>query len=149
MRKTMVLAAVAAAVMVAAGASAQESQEPQEGVTQEEARPEPARKIRVLEDPYDISSFYRSRQSNRGLFGYEESQPSGNAYENPYAIAGYYRSRQQRSAYGYSAFWAGGYGDRGMRRGFGRRIGTHGDLFLIAPTILAPIGPLSGSLLVE
>jgi hypothetical protein len=139
---------VAALVLfAAAGAVAQET----EPVTAEEARTEevqPARKkIRVLEDPYDIASFYRSRQTRRGMFlGYDdEEQALGRVSEDPYAIAGYYRSRQRSGAYGYSRFWSSGYGGgHGRRHGFARRIGRNGDLFLFAPTFLAPVGPLTG-----
>jgi hypothetical protein len=132
----------------AAGALAQETEPVAPADQQEEARPEPAKKkIRVLEDPYQLASFYRSRQGG-GFFGYGDSAPLGKVSENPYAIAGYYRSRQGTGGYGYSQFWVSGYGGsygaRGRRLGYGRRIGTHGDLFLIAPTILAPIGPLRG-----
>ena len=140
----------------AAGALAQEQPpaEPADAQEQEEARPEPVRKIRVLEDPYDIAALYRSRQNRGDMLGYGyEDAPLGKVSDNPYAIAGYYRSRQRPSAYGYSQFWVsgyhgsyGGYGNRarGRRFTYGRRIGANGDLFLIAPTIFAPIGPLTG-----
>ncbi len=112
----------------------------------EEAQPAARKKIRVLEDTYDISSFYRSRQSRGVMFGYEEEQALGRVSDDPYAIAGYYRSRQGSGGYGYSRFWTNGYGGtRGRRFGFGRRIGANGDVFLIAPTFLAPLGPLTGA----
>jgi hypothetical protein len=134
-------------LFAAAGALAQET----EPVPADEARTEevqPARKkIRVLEDPYDIASFYRSRQTRGGVvFGYEDDQALGRVSDDPYAIAGYYRSRQGSGGYGYSRFWTNGYGGtRGRRFGFGRRIGANGDVFLIAPTFLAPLGPLTGA----
>jgi hypothetical protein len=137
----------------AAGALAQDVKpaEPaeQEQQEQEEARPAPAKKIKVLKDPYDIASFYRSNQAPAGGWfgsGYgDAAAPLGKVSEN---IAAYYRSRQQPPAY-YSQFWASGYGGsygatRGRRFPYGRRIGAHGDLFLIAPTIFAPVGPLTG-----
>jgi hypothetical protein len=105
---------------------------------------EPRRKIRVLQNPYDLASFYRSSQQDP-YFGYmpEPSEPSG-----PYAIAAYYR----QGAHGhYSGFWSHGYGygymapRTGMVLGYRRSIGENGDLFLFAPTFLAPIGPLSAS----
>ena len=95
----------------------------------EEARPQPVRKIKVLENPYDIASFYRSNQGGGDYFGL--------ASDSRYPIAGFYRSRQT-TPYGYAPFWNHGYGYR-------RRIGENGDLFLLAPTFLAPIGPLNGA----
>lgn len=146
MRKSAFLAGLVL-LCAAAGALAQEPDPaPPADQQQEEARTAPVKKIKVLEDPYDIASFYRSRQS-RGVFGYEDAQPLGRVSDNPYNIAGYYRSRQQgMGGYGYSRFWVNGYGGaRGRRLGFGRRIGANGDLFLIVPTFLAPLGPLSGT----
>ena len=146
MRKSAFLAGLVL-LCAAAGALAQEPEPAQPAdQQQEEARTAPVKKIKVLEDPYDIASFYRSRQS-RGVFGYEDVQPLGRVSDNPYNIAGYYRSRQQgMGGYGYSQFWVSGYGSsRGRRMGFGRRIGANGDLFLIVPTFLAPLGPLSGT----
>jgi hypothetical protein len=136
--------AVAALSVMATGALAQEPEE-REG---EEARREPVRKIRVLENPYDIASFYRSDQG-RGLDGYDGVPEQTDRYP----IAGYYRSRQSRRLFGYSAFWNNGYGYGGTRRrlplvvGYRRSIGENGDLFLFAPTFLAPVGPLSGAFL--
>jgi len=156
MRKSVFLAGLVL-FGAAAGALAQETEpvEPRPESTisrdrpadqKEEARPEPVRKIRVLEDPYDIASFYRSRQTRGGFFGYGDGAQLGKVSENPYAIAGYYRNHQRAGGYGYSQFWVSGYGGpRGRRFGYGRRIGTNGDLFLIAPTILAPLGPLTGA----
>jgi len=99
--------------------------------------------------PSSSTKGIRSRQSHATLFGFDDAvQPLGRVSENPYNIAGYYRSRQGGSGfgYGYSQFWTSGYGTmRGRRLGYGRRIGANGDLFLIAPTILAPVGPLTGA----
>ena len=130
----------------AAGALAQEPEPAVRAEDQEEQVQAPRKKIRVLEDPYQISSFYRSHQGQSTVFGYDDpAAPLGRVSENPYAIAGYYRNRQV-SGYGYSQFWSSGYGNaRGRRFGYGRRIGAHGDLFLIAPTFLAPVGPLTGA----
>jgi len=105
------------------------------------AQPETRRPLRVLENPYDISSFYRS--SDGLVFG-----PEGGASER-YPIAGFYRQRSGSSRYGYSQFWTSGYSGRGRGRarlgiGFRRAIGENGDLFLFAPAILAPVGPLTG-----
>jgi hypothetical protein len=144
MRKSAFLAGLVL-LGAAAGALAQEPPAEPAAQEQEEVRTAPVKKIRVLEDPYDIASFYRSRQTRGGIFGYDDGAQLGRVSENPYAIAGYYRSRQRSGGYGYSQFWVSGYGGaRGRRLGYGRRIGAHGDLFLIAPTILAPVGPLTG-----
>jgi hypothetical protein len=104
----------------------------------EEVRREPVRKIKVLENPYDIASFYRSSQGEY-YFGYDQGQSNSR-----YPIAGFYRSRQ--SSYGYAPFWNHGYGYRrsGAVVGYRRRIGENGDLFLLAP-FLAPLGPLNGA----
>lgn len=103
---------------------------------EEAARPEPLHKIRVLEHPYDIASFYRSRQGSGFYSGSSERYP----------IASFYRSRQSSP---YGQFWAMGYGvrDRGSRTLFRRNIGENGDLYLFAPVILAPVGPLNGAFL--
>ena len=151
MKRTLAFATALAAVLATGTLWAQEPVE-EESQPQEEARPEPTHKIKVLHNPYDLASFYRSNQDHR-WFGLGDSDTTalGNPYENPYSIAGYYRSRQGSSAYGYSAFWTGGYSgpNRGVAMGFRRRIGQNGDLFLLVPTVLAPVGPLTGVFLDE
>jgi hypothetical protein len=128
---------------------AQEPAERPDGAVQDDeaaaddaaVRPEPLHKIRVLQHPYDLASFYRSHQGE-GL---------GDAdYTQRYPIASFYRSRQTNP---YRDFWASGYGAAGYgaqnargRSLFRRRIGENGDLFLFAP-FLAPVGPLSGAFL--
>jgi len=129
MRKRVWLVALGTLMSVAA--FAQESEE----------RTEPVRRIRVLENPYDIASFYRSSQG----YGFMES--GGPA--DPYSIASYYRSRtggmSGYGGYGYSRFWSHGYSrGRGVRLGYGRPIGENGELCLFAPAFLAPVGPLTG-----
>ena len=136
------MAALALSVM----ATAVRAQEPDEREG-EEVRREPVRRIRVLENPYDIASFYRSDQGGRGFGDYDPAP----GQTDRYPIAGYYRSRQSRRGFGYSPFWNSGYG--GSRRrlplvvGYRRSIGENGDLFLFAPTFLAPVGPLTGAFL--
>ncbi len=115
----------------------------------------PRRHIQVLQHPYDIASFYRSssgyRSSDGLIFG-----AYGGASDR-YPIAGFYRQGGGSGRYGYSQFWANGYSDRGWGRsrktgsrhgrmglGFRRAIGENGDLFLFAPAILGPVGPLTG-----
>lgn len=137
--------AVLGLTLVGGVARAQEAED-------EEIRREPVRKIKVLENPSDIASFYRSSQGE-SYFGYEQEQgdsryPIAGFYRGEgngrYPIAGFYRSRQ--SSYGYAPFWNHGYGYRrsGTLVGYRRRIGENGDLFLFAP-FLAPLGPLNGA----
>ena len=142
--------ALAAALLLSALAVSARAQEPTPASrpadeAEEEAdgtaTPDTRRPLRVLENPYDISSFYRS--SDGLVFG-----PEGGASER-YPIAGFYRQRGGSGHYGYSQFWTSGYsgGRRGrapLAIGFRRAIGENGDLFLFAPAILAPVGPLTG-----
>ena len=128
------------ALALAGGAYAQETEE-------EPARKEPLHRIKVLENPYDIASFYRSSQGG-GYFGMMPADP----LSNQYPIANYYRNHQGNAGAGYGygygqaqQFWRSGYGlRRGGSIGFRRSIGENGDLFLLAP-FLAPLGPLSGT----
>ena len=139
---------------------------------EEQEQPAPARRpLRVLENPYDISSFYRSSQGGYGFYGpidllRQPPTPYGGRYpiagfyrsrqgyyfglqtpvsQNPYAIASYYRSNASTDV----RFWYGGYGravPAGRTRGYSQywnSIGENGDLFLMAPTFLAPVGALS------
>ncbi len=116
------------------------------GVTAQEAAPEatpaatepdPRPQIRVLKNPYEISSFYRSGESPLGPWAGLPNDPA-------YRIADFYRS--PRSAYGWSAFWTNGYAAArpAPMRPFRRSIGENGDLFLAVP-FLAPVGPISGA----
>src|SRR5206468_535870 len=95
------------------------------------------RKIRVLENPYDIASFYRSHQGEGDYFGL---QAVGTGERYP--IAGFYRQNGGRG-YGYSQFWTSGYSGRsrrGLTLGYRRRIGDNGDIYLLAP-FLASVFP--------
>ena len=91
----MRIAIVCVLSLVAAGAAAQEATEAQE------QKPRPA--IRVLRNPYEISSFYRSGESPLGPWAGLPNDPA-------YRIADFYRS--PRPAYGWSAFWTNGYAAR-------------------------------------
>ena len=104
----MVLAGL---MVVAAPLAAQERDDEAFVEEQDEARPEPVLRLRVLDNPYDISSFYRSGGGG-GFLMDEGSERGGNAYRDPYSIAGYYRGGGQRSGYGYSQFWVSGYSGR-------------------------------------
>ena len=97
-------------------------------------------KIRVLENPYDLASYYRSSQG-----GFLDYRPEGAPYQDRYPIASYYRLRGSGDRRGYAPFWTNGYSSSRPRFtvGFRRRIGENGDLFLFAPTFLSPIGPLT------
>jgi hypothetical protein len=149
--------AVLSMVLLAAVAGAQEPVREDEMADEQavgEQAPEARRPLRVLNNPYEISSFYRSAEG--GYFwgpgyGYPMGGPGypANGSER-YPIASYYRSPYP-SGYGYAPFWTGGYGHGGRGHGHGqlgfgyrRRIGENGDLFLFAPAFLAPVGPLSG-----
>jgi len=108
-------------------------------------RAEPVRKIRVLENPYDLASYYRSSQG-----GFLDYRPDGGsygsgAYEGRYPISSYYRLRGSGDRRGYGPFWTNGYSSQRPRFlvGYRHRIGENGDLFLFAPTFLSPIGPLT------
>ena len=142
--------AALAVLALAAGAAAQEKQS--EGsaaapAVEEQATAEvrdvPRPAIRVLQHPYDISSFYRSGESPLGPWAGLPNDPS-------YRIADFYRSRQgggyPGTPHGWSAFWTSGY--RAPRpapfRPYRRTIGENGDLFLAVP-FLAPVGPISGA----
>jgi hypothetical protein len=112
------------------------------GVTAQETAPEAAETdtrpaIRVLKNPYDISSFYRSGESPLGPWAGLPNDPA-------YRIADFYRS--PRPAYGWSAFWTNGYAAPrpAPLRPYRRSIGENGDLFLAVP-FLAPVGPISGA----
>jgi hypothetical protein len=143
----MVLAGL---MVVAAPLSAQERDDEAVVEEQDEARPEPVLRLRVLDNPYDISSFYRSGGGG-GFLMDEGSERGGNAYRDPYSIAGYYRGASGggysygpgRGNYGYSQFWTNGYSGQSRGRHYRRHIGENGDLFFFAPAILAPVGPLS------
>jgi hypothetical protein len=116
---------------------------------EEDVAPPVRHKIRVLRDPYDIASFYRSQQGS-SLFGYD-------ARSERYPIASYYRNHQvspyagygDASGYGGMGFWQDGYTNPrgGLGVGFRRSIGQNGELFLFAPAFLAPLGPLTGFVL--
>ena len=119
-------------------ATAQETTEAQDP---EAARPvRPA--IRVLQNPYDLSSFYRSGESPLGPWAGLPNDPA-------YRIADFYRSHQggyPGAPHGWSQFWTSGY--QAPRpapfRPYRRTIGENGDLFLAVP-FLAPVGPISGA----
>ena len=141
--------AALAVVALAAGAAAQQSQP--EGAQNvptaqapgpEEARDTPRPTIRVLRNPYDISSFYRAGESPLGPWAGLPDDPA-------YRIAGFYRAHQggyPGASYGWSAFWTSGYGAPRPApfRPYRRTIGENGDLFLAVP-FLAPVGPISGA----
>lgn len=132
------LALVAGLSVLLAGAAAAQDVDDRDA-----PKPENRKTIRVLENPYDIASFYRSSQGEG--YGYFTGDPGAARYP----IASYYRSGEA-SPYGYSRFWTNGYGyGRPIRSAvpYGRyahRIGQNGDLMLLAPTFLAPVGPLTG-----
>ena len=138
MRKEIAVVAALVALGLTLPAAAQDS-------TSNEARDEeparPRRSLRVLQNPYDLASFYRSRETWFGA----PPLPGDPAYD----LARFYRSDGGGPAGGWAPFWAAGYGaSHGARRGgdlgYRRSIGDNGDLFLAVP-FLAPVGPLSGA----
>jgi hypothetical protein len=136
MGKTLLTVALAALAPLAF------AQEKPAGEPRAEAAATPRPAIRVLQNPYDISSFYRSGGSSAGGW-------AGLAADPAYSIAGFYRSQAGtggRSPYGWSRFWTNGYGTRrpAPLSGFRRSIGQNGDLFLVVP-FLAPVGPISSA----
>jgi hypothetical protein len=137
MRSTLLTIALAALAPLAFA-----QQKPAEK-SQPEATAAPRSAIRVLQNPYDLASFYRSGGSAPAGWAGLTSDPA-------YAIAGFYRSQQGggygRSPYGWSRFWTGGYGARrpAPLPGFRRSLGQNGDLFLVVP-FLAPVGPISNA----
>ncbi|HWX24961.1 MAG TPA: hypothetical protein VN083_07970 [Vicinamibacteria bacterium] len=123
------LMGVLAIALMAGGVHAQDAQDDDRANT-------PRPHIQVLQDPHEIASFYRSSQQGYG----SSAGGIGDALASRYPIASFYRAHSP-SPFGYSRFWTSGYG----RRGFARTIGRNGDLFLFAPTFLAPMGPLAGA----
>jgi len=143
---TIALLALAQASLFAQDAQKKDTQADPEKQAQTSAEEEtaPRRTIRVLQDPYDLSSFYRSG-------GSAPEGWAGLGNDPGYAIAGFYRSQQgnsvrTRSRYGWSAFWTGGYGAHRPAPlvSYRRTIGENGDLLLAVP-FLAPVGPISGA----
>ena len=113
----------------------------------------PRSEIRVLRDPYDLASFYRSGERPYFTYGvpsYGASPAEGGFYAGlraRHSISSFYR---QGGGGRYSAFWQSGYGARPLvapgRYGpaYQETIGENGDLYLFAP-FLAGVGPLAGA----
>jgi hypothetical protein len=132
------MAALAVLALGAAVATAQEASDTQDS----EAARAPRPTIRVLQHPYDISSFYRSGESPLGPWAGLPADPA-------YGISGFYRSHQggyPGTPHGWSAFWTSGYEAPRPApfRPYRRTIGENGDLFLAVP-FLASVGPISGA----
>jgi len=149
MRRKLLLVAIVG--LTAMGGFVRASRAAEDG--DEEERREPVRHIKVLENPYDIASFYRSSQGEG--YGYWGPGPGYEPYDyfgepgerGRYPIASYYRNDLSPGPGGYSRFWTFGYSS-GYRRAnavvsYRRSIGQNGDLFLMTP-FLAPVGPLTG-----
>jgi hypothetical protein len=162
MRKTAFLASLVLAVLAGA-VVAQEPAPPAEHPQQDEltrdefALEEPAaplHTITVLGNPYELASYYRAQSG-----GFYDYRPAPASYPDRYPIASYYR--MQSSGYhgeypvgygpgyapgAYAPFWNYGYAQPpGIALHYRQRIGQNGELFLFAPTFLAPIGPLTGA----
>ena len=148
MRRTMLtVAVVAVSGALAQAALAQQANppaQPAKAATDDAERTTPPPSIKVLQHPYDISSFYRSGESSLGPWAGLPNDPS-------YKIAGFYRAHQggyPSSPYGWSAFWTNGYSAPRPAPfpGYRRTIGENGDLFLMVP-FLAPVGPINSAFL--
>ncbi len=107
------------------------------GSSRTTTKPRPA--LRVLQDPYDLASYYRSGGSAPGGW-------AGLTRDPAYSIASMYRAEGGPSPYGWSSFWTSGYSARRPLpfAPYRRTIGQNGDLFLMVP-FLAPVGPISGA----
>jgi len=144
--RASVLRTMAVVLGMSALAGAQEATDETEAVT-------PRREIRVLRDPYDLASFYRSAERPYFTYGvpsYEAHAGEGGFYAGlraRHTIASFYR---QGGGGRYSAFWQSGYAARPLlgpgRYGpaYRETIGENGDLYLFAP-FLAGVGPLAGA----
>ena len=121
MRSSLLTIALAALAQVAFAQDKPATDTSTEIRPTEEETAAPRHSIRVLHNPYDLASFYRSGGSAPGGW-------AGLANDPTYAIAGFYRQGGSRSSrYGWSAFWTNGYSAR-------------------RPTpFLAPVGPISGA----
>lgn len=138
MRSTLLTIALAALAQAAVAQEKPATPAPEAEAAAE--RTAPRRTIRVLQNPYDLASFYRSGGSAPGGW-------AGLADDPGYAIAGFYRQGGGHgSRYGWSAFWTNGYNAPRPAPflGYRRTIGENGDLFLMVP-FLAPVGPISGA----
>jgi hypothetical protein len=138
MRSTLLTIAIAALAQAAVAQDRPATDNETRAVTDERATP--PRTLRVLQNPYDLASFYRSGGSAPGGWAGLTSDPS-------YAIAGFYRQGGSPvNRYGWSAFWTNGYNAPRPAPflGYRRTIGENGDLFLVVP-YLAPVGPISGA----
>ena len=161
MKKTAFLGSLALALMagaVVAQEPAPPADEPQQDeLTADEYAEEaaaPLHTITVLSNPYDLASYYRAQSS--GFYDYRSAPAS---YQDRYPIASYYRMQssgyrgEYPAGYGpgygagaYAPFWNYGYAQQpGIALHYRQRIGQNGELFLFAPTFLAPIGPLTGA----
>jgi len=129
MRKALLASCI---LLLAATGSAQDATEPSDEVATATPRPH----LQVLEHPYDLASFYRA-----GSHGFGPPARLG-PIEGPYGLAAYYRGDQ--SPFGYSRFWTLGEAvhPEGVL-GYRRPPGHNGEVFLLAPTLLAPFGTLA------
>jgi hypothetical protein len=130
-----------AALLLAGGARGQ-STTADESASDE--RQSERRQIRVLADPYDISSFYRSSDGSGHGYGYFSYDRDGRSQAaERYPIAGYYRN-SGRQSFGY---WRAQTWRRAplLTRRTRRAIDTarHNDLYLFVPALLVPVLPLA------
>jgi hypothetical protein len=130
------------ALLLASGLAAQEVSKDESADDSTQPR---TRKIRVLQHPYDLASFYRASDGSGygyGFFGYASDgrlQATGR-----YPIASYYRSDSGGESVGY---WRAQTWRRSpsftTRHRRARAVERHGELYLLVPTFLAPLAPLA------
>ena len=162
--KKMAFLGSLALVLVAGAAVAQEPVPPPADEAQpdelygdefaDEQPVQPRHNITVLGNPYELASYYRAQSG-----GFYDYRPAPASYPDRYPIASYYRMQssgyrgEYPGGYGpgyapgaYAPFWSQGYAQQpGVALHYRQRIGQNGELFLFAPTFLAPIGPLTGA----
>jgi hypothetical protein len=129
-----------AAFLLAGGAMAQDATDDE--TASDKTRSERTQ-IKVLADPYDLASFYRSGGSGHGFgaFGYDRD---GSSYAaDRYPISSYYRSTGGES-FGY---WRNQSWRRAPLRTARRRAAEqalrHRELYLLVPAFLVPVAPFA------
>jgi hypothetical protein len=145
---SLALALMAGAAVAQEPVPADETQDEYELAAEEPVQP--MHTITVLRNPYELASYYRAQSG-----GFYDYRPAPASYPDRYPIASYYRMQSSgyRGEYpggyasgGYAPFWNHGYAQQpGIALHYRQRIGQNGELFLFAPTFLAPIGPLTGA----
>jgi hypothetical protein len=121
------------ALLLAGGLAAQEVSKEESADDSTQPR---TRKIRVLQHPYDLASFYRASDGSGYGYGFQAT--------GRYPIASYYRSSPSSESAGYwrAQTWrrSPSFTTRHRRT---REVEHRGELYLLVPTFLAPLAPLA------